>query len=157
MVSIVLQELKLVVNPQWITRGAVKFLSDIFGLEHLNNCIGEITFFKELRSVTDTRSQYSSTFIRNTNIASSRSLSARPTTLLWTSFKSRAAQNPRFEIAAPPLLEKCKAFGPLVNFRRYLVARQQARCQVKSVSQTLGVGLLEHIYTAILDALEDET
>ncbi|KAI6018865.1 hypothetical protein EDC04DRAFT_440870 [Pisolithus marmoratus] len=133
-------------------------LSDIFSLESLKDYIGEIRFFKELRSMVEIQPQYRSISIRNTNNATSGDgLSARPATLPWTPFKFKSAQNPHLEIVVPPLLEKCKAFSPLVDSHRYLVAKQQALCEVKSISQSLSVGLLQYIYTAILDASEDET
>lgn len=141
-----------------LNRGAVEFLSDMFGLKGLKNYVGEITFFNELGSMLETQTQRGSTFIWETNIAASGDgLSAHRATSPWAPFRSEATRNPRIETAAPPLLEKCKAFGPLVDFRRYLVARQQVQCEVKSISQTLSVGLLEYIYSTIIDACEDET
>ncbi|KAI5985151.1 heterokaryon incompatibility protein-domain-containing protein [Pisolithus albus] len=140
-----------------MNRGAVKFLSNIFGLESLNNYVGNITFFKELHSMLETRMQRESICIRKTDAAGSRDgPSARRATSTWSPFRSRAALNPGKETVVPPLLEKCRAFNPLVGSHRYLVARQQVRCEIKSISQTLGVGLLEYIHTTIRDACEDE-
>lgn len=99
-----------------------------------------------------TQSRCGSTSIQYANI-----LASALATLWWTPFKSRVVQNPHNEVVTPPLLKKCKDLGPQVDSRRYLAARQQALHEMKSVSQTLGVMLLEHIHAAILDASEDET
>ncbi|KAI6013114.1 hypothetical protein PISMIDRAFT_595112 [Pisolithus microcarpus 441] len=140
-----------------MNRDAVKFLSNIFGLESLKNYVGEITFFKELRSMLETQMQRGSIFVWNADAAGSRDgPSARRATSTWSPFRSRVALNPSKETVVPPLLERCKAFNPLVDLHRYLVARRQVRCEIKSISQTLGVGLLEYIYTTILDACQDE-
>ncbi|KAI6120314.1 hypothetical protein EDD16DRAFT_892167 [Pisolithus croceorrhizus] len=125
-------------------RGAIKFFSEIFGLDILKDYVGEITFFKEFRSMMSIA-------------GSGGGLSARPLTSLGTPSKSRVGQNPRTGKAAPPLVKKCRALGPLADFHQYVVARRQVRREVKSISQTLSVGLLEHIHTAILDASEDKT
>ncbi|KIN96599.1 hypothetical protein M404DRAFT_1006615 [Pisolithus tinctorius Marx 270] len=124
--------------------GAVKFFSDMFGLESLKKYVGQITFFERLPLIVEARpcSEIS---------AGAACLVAPPS---WNPFKSRAAQSPSPEIV---LLDKCKAFDKLIESGRYLVPKQRARCEVQSISQTLSFGLLEHIYTAILDASRGET
>ncbi|KAI5997738.1 hypothetical protein EDC04DRAFT_2796396 [Pisolithus marmoratus] len=136
---------------------AIRFLSNIFGLQSLKYYVGEITFFNELCSKMETQSRCGGALVCNTNIATSGdSPSNRTVTSLWTPLKSRVERTHRGGTTAPPLLEKCKAFSPLVDKSRYLVARQQTRCEVKSISQSLSFGLLENIHTAILNASENE-
>ncbi|KIN96593.1 hypothetical protein M404DRAFT_239146 [Pisolithus tinctorius Marx 270] len=101
--------------------------------------------------------------------------SAPAPTWSWNPFKAGVARGPVFKMVVPPLFKKCKVFDPLVDSPRYLAARDRARYEVKSISQTLGVGasvtitqkeieansshekLLDYISTAIFDASEDET
>lgn len=99
----------------------------------------------------ETQSQRGSTSTRYANI-----LASALATLWWTFSKPGVVQNPHTDVVTPPLLEKCKHFCPRVDHGGYLAAKRQALHEMKSVSQTLGVVLLEHIYTAILDASEDE-
>ncbi|KAI6161621.1 hypothetical protein EDD17DRAFT_682996 [Pisolithus thermaeus] len=103
--------------------------------------------------MTGPQFQRGTSSIRNTDIATTGDgPRARLTTSSWSPFRFKAARNQRTEVVAPPLIEKCKDFCLKVESGRYLDARQNVRCEVKSISQTLSVGLLEHIYTVILDA-----
>ncbi|KAI5983916.1 hypothetical protein EDD15DRAFT_1834082 [Pisolithus albus] len=100
---------------------------------------------------------YGSTCILSSNISAlADGLPARPATPWWTRFIPGMVRNPHNELVVPPLLEKCKAFGPLANLDVYRTARERALREVKSISQTLGVVLLRRICTVIPDASVDE-
>ncbi|KAI6013130.1 hypothetical protein PISMIDRAFT_537002 [Pisolithus microcarpus 441] len=122
---------------------ATKFLSRTFGLESLKKYVGQITFFERLPLMVE-RQSCSETITDG--------LCASQAPLSWNPFKSGAAQNLSCEIVVPPLLEKCKVFDELIE-----LAKQQARCEVKSISQTLSIGLLERLCTVIFDVPQDET
>ncbi|KAI6011406.1 hypothetical protein BKA83DRAFT_2817573 [Pisolithus microcarpus] len=59
-------------------------------------------------------------------------------------------QNTCNEVEAPLLLQKCKVLGAWS-----LDEERNTRREVESISQTLSIGLLEHIRTSFLNAPED--
>ncbi|KAI5985152.1 hypothetical protein EDD15DRAFT_1642599 [Pisolithus albus] len=128
---------------RWMKREAPKFLSHTFGLESLKEYVGQITFFERLPLMVE-RPSYSETLTGDLP-ASRASRSRNP-------FKSRAAQNLSREIVVPPLLDKCKVLDELIE-----LAKQKARCEAGSISQTLSVELLERLCTVISDVPQDGT
>ncbi|KAI6147787.1 hypothetical protein BKA82DRAFT_4144198 [Pisolithus tinctorius] len=112
----------------------------MFGLEHLKNFVGEVTFFERLPSIMETRLHNGG----SVGTAGGSGLPAHPFNLLF---------NARREVVVPRLLERCNVLGQQTG-RSVLRAMRNAQDEVASISQTLGAGLLEHIRATLLDVCE---
>ncbi|KAI6167803.1 hypothetical protein EDD17DRAFT_1751214 [Pisolithus thermaeus] len=129
--------------------------SDMFGLESLKCYVGEIAFFKRLPSMMETRLRNEDSVGR----AGGNGLSTRPPSLL--SFSSAGLrlfgdrlqpdtkQNQHCEAVASLLVNKFERLH-----EHSYSEKSKTQIEVESIARTLSVGLLEHIFSALLDASE---
>ncbi|KIO00276.1 hypothetical protein M404DRAFT_767573 [Pisolithus tinctorius Marx 270] len=116
---------------------AIKFFSDMFGLQPLRNYVGKITFFEGLSGMM-------------TTTAEEHGLLA---SLFMGSRQSRVAQDPRLEVVLPLLRERCQIFCAEDDAPpRYADEKQKVERELESISQTLSACLLNHIDTTFSDA-----
>ncbi|KIN95577.1 hypothetical protein M404DRAFT_1007356 [Pisolithus tinctorius Marx 270] len=143
------------------TKEAIKFFSDIFGLEYLRNFTGEISFFKRLASIaeTDLFSEVSVGTMEDGLLASplksSWAMTRNPFRRSW---KSNGARDPRLRAILPLLQRRCRTLHARDEAPRlYGDEKQKMEHELKSISQTLSAGLHEHISITFSNAyLEDE-
>ncbi|KAI6137298.1 hypothetical protein F5141DRAFT_78627 [Pisolithus sp. B1] len=137
------------------TERAAKFFSDLFGLKYLRNYIGEITFFAKLPRMveTDSPSDVLSVcaaeedgLLPHPPILSCANWLAR-CSLLRGSHQSDAVQSDaRHEVVLPLLHRRCQTLRTRYDARhRYATEKQKVEYELKSILQTLGADLLEHI------------
>ncbi|KAI6097065.1 hypothetical protein F5141DRAFT_1150836 [Pisolithus sp. B1] len=112
----------------------VEDLSATFGLEYLKNYVGEIRFFGRLPLIMQTQ------------------LCAEPAigpvgVISLSAYLSNPSLGPRY--ALPNLLPKAAALSYPSTKKRKM------QCEVESISQTLGFGLLQYACDTLLDAAED--
>ncbi|KAI6016526.1 heterokaryon incompatibility protein-domain-containing protein [Pisolithus marmoratus] len=119
------------------TSGAVDF-SAIFGLDYLKTFVGEITFFKRLPSIMESQlcNELSETSVRT---AQGDALPVHPTNLTFL-----LAMRIRY-------LSRDEHMSCLSRD-----ARRETRNEVKLISQTLSVELLDRIRSYLLEGFEDE-
>ncbi|KIO05861.1 hypothetical protein M404DRAFT_505804 [Pisolithus tinctorius Marx 270] len=122
----------------WETSGMVD-LSAMFGLEHLEIFVGEITFFEHLPSMMEAQMRVKG----SVGTTRGNRSSVQPSNPSFNSCR---------EVVAPILLNKCEILGQLTIDKVFLREKQHTQHEVESISQTLSVGLLDHICTAFLDA-----
>ncbi|KAI5987988.1 hypothetical protein F5J12DRAFT_532232 [Pisolithus orientalis] len=116
---------------------AIKFFSDMFGLQPLRNYVGKITFFERLSGMM-------------TTTAEGHGLLA---SLFMGSRQSRVAQDPRLEVVLPLLRERCQILCAEDDAPpRYADEKQKVDRELESISQTLSACLLDHIDTTFSDA-----
>ncbi|KAI6002307.1 hypothetical protein F5J12DRAFT_228615 [Pisolithus orientalis] len=119
------------------TSGVVDF-SAIFGLQYLDNFVGEITFFERLPSIMETQFRCEA----SVDAADRDGISARP-----------CPSNPSFNPhCAPLLLKKCKGLDQPWSIGE----RRNTQNDVRSISQTLSVGLLDRICSSFLGESKDK-
>lgn len=135
---------------------AVVNFSAMFGLGVLKNYLGEITFFQRLPSIMEEylRSEDSTGTAGGVGLSACPSNSSFVRAVTPSLFESRLAPNVGhdscYETDPPLLLKKCETLGG-----RSLDETRKTQHDVKTISQTLGVGLLEHIRAFFLDASEN--
>lgn len=133
--------------PNWKTNGVVDFPA-LFGLEHLKHYVGEITFFQRLPSIIETQLRSEEPTVHPPNPLCNGLTMTR--NLLRSRLRSDVGQNARDEVEAPLLLKNCEVLrGESPD------EAQKTRHEMESISQSLSVGLLEHIQSSFLDASED--
>ncbi|KAI6158969.1 hypothetical protein EDD17DRAFT_930732 [Pisolithus thermaeus] len=116
---------------------AIKFFTDLFGLKHAQNFIGRITFFARFPSMMKTSS---------TDIAASED------GLRGGRQFTTAESDSRLEAVLPLLHNRCQILCKEYDSpRRHADERQRLEDEIKSISQTLGAELLEHIVITARD------
>lgn len=116
------------VQDESARKQAVNFFSSIFGLENLKIYVGEITFFERLPSMMETEP-----------ISDASTVTGR--------------QSLHCEVGLRPLCEKCNIInGEHETSYRYIQEKQEIESEVKSISETLGVGLVKLITTTFFKA-----
>ncbi|KAI6042414.1 hypothetical protein EDC04DRAFT_1002612 [Pisolithus marmoratus] len=134
-------------------RGAMKFFSDLFGLQYLRNYIGEITLFERLPSMVQTDSLSEG----SVGAAEEDSLLVHPPKLTCTNWvmtcnlfnrrqQSNADEDSRLEVVLPLLRRRCQNLRTEHDApRRYADEMKKVVREVESILQTLGSGLLKYI------------
>ncbi|KIK19989.1 hypothetical protein PISMIDRAFT_682743 [Pisolithus microcarpus 441] len=140
---------------------AIKFFVDLFGLRYLENYIGKITFFARFPLMMET----GPVDVLSVGAAEADGLRACLPKLSYASslmgynpFRGSrqfapAESDPRLETVLPLLHRRCQTLSTEYDApRRYAHERQRVEEEIKSISQTLGAGLFEHITTAFDNA-----
>ncbi|KAI6135394.1 hypothetical protein EV401DRAFT_1882024 [Pisolithus croceorrhizus] len=135
---------------------AIEFFLDLYGLKYLKNYTGNVTFFARFPSMTESsplkRMAYKYT-----------QLSCRAPIQLWDAnlFKggrqfTTAESDPRLEAVLPLLHKRCQILGEKYSApHRYADERRRLESEIKSISQTLGADLLEHIMITFREAYHE--
>ncbi|KAI6032488.1 hypothetical protein EDC04DRAFT_2898076 [Pisolithus marmoratus] len=137
----------------------IKFFSDMFGLNYLRNYIGDITFFSRFPQMmeADPPSDIVSVVLEDGLPACPPNPSRANWVMRCNPFKSSPQSNvvrldPRLEAVLPLLRRRCQTLGVVDGAdgvsRRYDDEIQKVEHEFKSISQTLGADLLEHITIA---------
>ncbi|KAI6042337.1 hypothetical protein EDC04DRAFT_996420 [Pisolithus marmoratus] len=141
---------------RWKADEAIKFFSEMFGLKYLRNFVGETTFFKDLKSltVTESRSEVSVGGAGGQPVTSKLSFVSWVMThnLLKRQLPSEIPQEPRLKVLLPLLRRRCQGLDPFEDMSHQHAEEQKTEHEVKSLSQTLGAGLLEYISTIFNNA-----
>ncbi|KAI6044300.1 hypothetical protein EDC04DRAFT_2644105 [Pisolithus marmoratus] len=120
-------------------QGATKFFMDMFGIEHLENYIGSITFFKHLPKLLDAG-------------GNSGNLSQMLTAMHGPSVEkdSQAMNDPYIRILASKLLQRMpiNVDNDGINWKTWRSEKRKVECDVEEVSKCLGVMLLDAISVA---------
>ncbi|KAI5985003.1 hypothetical protein EDC04DRAFT_1606586 [Pisolithus marmoratus] len=136
-------------------RGAMKFFSDLFGLQYVRNYIGEITLFERLPSMVQTDSLSEGSV--GAAEALEDSLLVHPPKLTCTNWvmtcnlfnrrqQSNADEDSRLEVVLPLLRRRCQNLRTEHDApRRYADEKKKVVCEVESILQTLGSSLLKYI------------
>ncbi|KAI6019334.1 hypothetical protein PISMIDRAFT_436886 [Pisolithus microcarpus 441] len=139
----------------------IKFFLDLFGLKYLENYIGKITFFARFPPMMET----GAVDVLSAGTAEEDGLRAYLPKLSYASslmgynpFRgsrqfTAAEFDPRLETVLPLLHRRCQTLCAQDDApRRYAHERRRVEGEIKSISQTLGVDLIEHITTAFYNA-----
>ncbi|KAI5984919.1 hypothetical protein F5J12DRAFT_62920 [Pisolithus orientalis] len=136
--------------------GASRFFSDMFGLKHLRNYIGEIMFFRSLPMVT--KSKVSADTMEEDRLpARPPKLSCTNWVMTRTLFKgssqSNATQDQCLESVLPLLRRRCQILCAKDDApHRYANEKPKLEHELKSIRQTLSALLLEDIRITFYDA-----
>ncbi|KAI6022266.1 hypothetical protein PISMIDRAFT_675444 [Pisolithus microcarpus 441] len=132
---------------------AVKFFSEMFGLEYLRIYIGEITFFARLPWMMETNPPSDGLYLSAAEEENPPTLSranwVTRYNLLWGNQQSQGVRlDARHEAVLPLLDRRCQTLrAQCKQTYRYAAEKQKVECEVKSISQTLGAGLLKPLLT----------
>lgn len=136
------------VRSHGVADEATKFFSDMFALEHLNNYIGEITFFKKLSFMVGTESVADGSGVAGDGLQSRSSKLLQGALATMRKFKRRSIpiRDPHLEGVLPHIRKECQTLGMwYLTSLSHSTKKQKMEHDMRSISQTLGAGLLRHI------------
>ncbi|KAI6158982.1 hypothetical protein EDD17DRAFT_1616590, partial [Pisolithus thermaeus] len=164
---------------------AIKFFSDLFGLEYLKNYVGKITFFTRFSAMMETSPVSNVPSIgaaegwsvipcssANDIVALEDGSRVRPPKLSCANSAMRrnlfqsgwqftaAKSDPRLEVMLPLLNWRLETFYGMYHLASRAACvdeRQRVEDEMKSILQTLGVNLLEHIRITVYNAYREHT
>ncbi|KAI5985326.1 hypothetical protein EDC04DRAFT_1586957 [Pisolithus marmoratus] len=136
----------------------------MFGLRYLRNYVGKITFFERFSRVMET-SDTSSVVVPEEDGLVTRSPTSPCTNWVMRRnlFKGGRSNAPhsdlRLQVVLPLLHRRCQTLCVVDDLdgvpRRYADEKQKVEHELKSILQTLGADLLEHIITTFYNAYRE--
>ncbi|KAI6015689.1 hypothetical protein EDC04DRAFT_566366 [Pisolithus marmoratus] len=117
------------------TEDALHFFSNIFGIKHLENYVGDMTFFKMLGSTPERKSGDESPSAAEDTLGQEPLSPERPSRFTWDDRNElEITQDPRIETLTTNLLKLIRTHGtPIKSYHKRKIKRKAV-----SISKTLG-------------------